>query len=57
MPGKYSSDKRNIKKTVSVTVTGKGQIKKTIALHQSTEENIKRILKERRAVLDALSKY
>jgi hypothetical protein len=57
MSGKCSPGKRNVKKTVSVTVAGKGRIKKDIALHQSTEENITRILKEREAALDALSKY
>jgi hypothetical protein len=57
MSGKCSPGKRNVKKTVSVTVAGKGRIKKEIALHQSTEENITRILKEREAALDALSKY
>jgi len=57
MSGKRSPGKRNVRKTVSVTVAGKGQIKKNIALHQSTEENLTRILKEREAALDALSKY
>jgi hypothetical protein len=53
----YCKDNDAVKKEISVTVAGKGQIKKEIMVDEQTVLNTENILKKRKAAFEALSKF
>jgi hypothetical protein len=53
----YCKDNDVVKKEISVTVAGKGQIKKEIMVDEQTVLNTENILKKRKAAFEALSKF
>jgi hypothetical protein len=53
----YCKDNDVVKKEITVTVAGKGQIKKEIMVDEQTVLNTENILKKRKAAFEALSKF
>jgi len=48
---------RTVKKQVTVTVAGEGLVKKEVKIHKETVSNTERILENRKAAFEALSKF